>query len=84
MNLKLIGPFPSDVPPVREGVYKVKTPSAGKGNKYAYWSRKHGWHLCGKSVKEAWGEKQMGTEWCTNSSMYTPHAVWWGIPKDYP
>lgn len=78
MSENLIGPFPATTHPVRAGVYKVLTPHGPIHNKYAYWSTKHGWSLCGMTVKSAHGERRDAAQYEGLSSMYGRDAVWWG------
>lgn len=79
--MKLIGPFPATTTPVRNGVYKVCTPSASPNNKYSYWSKQKGWRLCSSTIKSAEGELYVDG-WYGCSSMYTAGATWWGLAKE--
>ncbi len=82
MNYELIGPFPSSVKPVRDGIYKVKTgpKTFPRGNNFARWNGKHGWDLCGSTIAET--ARERGGHYQGESSMYSRNAQWWGITKE--
>jgi len=71
--------FPSNIKPVRAGVYEVSTPNS-PANKYAYFD-KDGWRLCASSVKDAAKEEGwLGHNWY--SSMGLPQSMWRGFTKE--
>jgi hypothetical protein len=71
--------FPSNIKPVRVGVYEVFTPNS-LANKYAYFD-KNGWRLCAESVEDARGESHWdGIYW--SSSMNLSSSKWRGFTKE--
>ena len=79
MSKKMTPWFPSNIKPVRAGVYEVFTPNS-LANKYAYFD-KDGWHLCASTVKDAALEEEwMGSH--AGSSMTLPRSKWRGFTEE--
>lgn len=79
MNKQMTPWFPSNIRPVRAGVYEVFTPNA-RANKYAYFDKK-GWRLCAGSVEDARHEADwVDSHW--GSSMTLPRSKWRGFTKE--
>jgi len=69
--------FPSNIKPVRAGVYEVFTPNS-EANNFAYFDKK-GWRLCASSIFEAEGE----INWPNNlSSMNLSRSKWRGFTEE--
>lgn len=54
MSMELIGPFPPEIKPVRNGVYRIVPDGYTGLNLYAYWFAGNGWGLETLSITSAY------------------------------
>ena len=79
MSKKMTPWFPSNIKPVRPGVYEVFTPNS-LANRYAYFDKK-GWRLCAGSIEKAEAEEDWSCE-ALLSSMYLARSKWRGFTEE--